>query len=205
MGGLPVGLSSVLALPLSPTVNGVDFRRPEAGRRPPRGSLSQAVSSAAATTSSTTARTSSSVVRWLTMQTRGPTAPRMLAFDSHTRPRRFTRRRISSLRSFNASVPAPVQRKQAALSSIGASSSSDGSASIRSASKAACLRFSPIAARNAPSPWYRSESQTFSARNLRESSSVSSKKAKPSIGSSLSVLTYSAVNEKAARAASAWR
>ena len=49
--------------------------------------LPQAVSSAAARTSSTTAPMSSSVVRWFVMHARRPTAPRMLAFESQTRPR----------------------------------------------------------------------------------------------------------------------
>src|SRR6266511_2597609 len=86
------------------------------------------------------------------MPARSPTAPRMLAFESQTRPRWFTFRRICSLRSLSTSVSPSDQRKQTALSSTGASSSSDGSASIHSASNspAAGSRRSPPGRRRGP-------------------------------------------------------
>jgi len=45
-----------------------------------------------------------------------------------------------------------------------------------------------MARRYAASPWYRSDSHSFSARNRREVSNDSSKKAYPSTGSSLNGL-----------------
>ena len=78
----------------------------------------------------------------------------------------------------------PTYRKFTALSATGASLSSIGSASIRSANTWASLRSSRIDSRNASSPWNRSDSQSASARNGLESSIDSSKNANPSTGSS---------------------
>ena len=77
--------------------------------------------------------------------------PRMFAFESHTRPASVTSRRTASFNSLSAPTSPLTQRKQTALSSTGASSSSDGSRSIRSASSLAWARFSAIEARKAAS------------------------------------------------------
>src|SRR4051794_32229105 len=123
---------------------------------------------------SESARTSSSVVRKLTKHGRRPTLPSTVAGATHTRPSSCSVRTSRSLCAFRFSAP-PRWRNGTIESGGGPHSGSRASsARISSYSSRAWRRLFSTASRNAAAPWARNASQSLSARNGREYSSVMS-------------------------------